>query len=215
MRDKRGRTKLSRIVCPDPLGAVRPPSRIAEVFNPEGLARGCWDTLSTAFVLYFAVAVPYRIAFIFGPHLDGVLRRMAFDFFVDAFFAVDVYLRYREFPFIEAQAVVHDRRLIAARYRATWLWVDVASSAPLELPLLLALGGRDARVPLLWARLTHLGRLARLPSYLAGLNDHLHVAGVRVSASVNMLVCAFLYYGLMNHWCGAARPPRTLSGWGG
>ena len=202
VRDKRGRTKLSRIVCPDPLGAVRPPSRIAEVFNPEGLARGCWDTLSTAFVLYFAVAVPYRIAFVFGPHLDGVLHRMALDFCIDTFFAVDVYLRCREFPFIEAQAVVHDRHAIAARYRATWLWVDVASSVPLELPLLLALGGRDARVPLLWARLTHLGRLARLPSYLAGLNDYLHVAGVRISASVNMLVCAFLYYGLMNHWCG-------------
>ena len=41
-------------------------------------------------MFYFAAAVPYRIAFVFGPHLDGVLHRMALDF-ASTLFAVDVY----------------------------------------------------------------------------------------------------------------------------
>lgn len=196
-----GDSKLKRIVAEDPLGAVKPPSWIGRTFKPESLARTTWDAVSTVFVLYFAIMVPFRIAFVFGERLQTEIYVMTIDFMIDLFFMVDVYLRFNEFPYIESRVLVYDRKSIRERYLSTWMYVDVASSIPLEIPIAIALR-QHSIMPLLFARVTHLGRLARLPEYFSDINRHLNLIGIRVSASINLLITSFLYYVLVNHLYG-------------
>lgn len=159
---------------PAPLGSV----------HPHGHVKLVWDGVLSVLILYYALIIPYRIAFLDAAH--GPWR--AVDWAVDAFFFADICLNFvtgvpslaadeRALSAARAQplggapddAIVaarddisYDRRLIATRYARGWLAFDVFSTIPFDRIVQASIDGHVSTANAAWLRSAKLLRVARL-----------------------------------------------------
>ena len=140
-----------------PLEPIVPPGeRIA--LDPVSAPRCRWDLFIVCCVLYNAVVLPFRLGF--GDDTFGPLSIL--DCLIDVMFLVDIWLNMNT-GFIPDGGGPPERRLRVARrrYLRQMFVVDLVSSVPADLPLLLDVGG-DTRTRMT-LRLPRLLRLLRLP----------------------------------------------------
>ena len=186
-------TKLSKIIDTSD-NSYSKKRAVLDIFLPGSRFRFCWDMVCTGFIIYFAFFVLYRVAF--GDEKKESVFFVGFDFTVDAFFAVDFYLRSTHFAFIENGSVATEKDSIRMKYKKNGMLVDFASClSALEL----------ASYQFAWAlgrnlRLLCLLRVFRVPSFFNQLCDHLSLRGIRISLASNLLSRIIFFYVITNHW---------------
>ena len=166
------------------------------IFMPNSNFRAVWEILGLLFTVFFAVNIPYRIAFIIDEAKEDSYPWLAVDFIIDIFFLADIYFRYKMFPIIKNGSLIVEIESIQRHYRQNWMFWDVLSCIPLEV--LAVFYGKE----LIFAfRLVHLFRIFRLESYFKTVEHYINLWNIRISAASNLLVTTFFYYVLINHWC--------------
>ena len=204
-----GGSKLSKLVDPDePL--VAPARPVRSMFLPNSSFHATWDLMSLFFAVYYAVSIPYRIAFVQEQEdlTDQDLCRsfgwLGIDFAIDAFFVADLYLRARCFATIEQGTLVADHEAITSAYLSNGMALDAVSCLPLEL-LVISFRRNRRRLQFLYLiRVGHFLRARRLADYLARIDSYLTLWGIRISAATVLLFKMFFFYAMTNHWlaCG-------------
>ena len=97
------------------------------IMYPTSGRRFAWDGMSLALILFIAVELPFRLAFLFEQ--DTPVGWLIYDWFVLFAFAMDIVLNFRT-GYVKDGLVVMDPRKIAHRYLRTWFLVDVISTVP-------------------------------------------------------------------------------------
>ena len=136
---------------------------ITPLTDPVGEYRRFWLLLIFLFILYEAISVPLRLAFIrIWDDRAAVAVLSGLDYLGDLFFLLDVVL-YFFTPYLSDGILERGRREIKAHYLRTWFWPDLLSSLPFDL---LCLPFMSLRSVLPW-RLTRLIRFAKYDQYFA------------------------------------------------
>eukprot|EP00814_Leptocylindrus_danicus_P018467 CAMPEP_0116042656 /NCGR_PEP_ID=MMETSP0321-20121206/25832_1 /TAXON_ID=163516 /ORGANISM="Leptocylindrus danicus var. danicus, Strain B650" /LENGTH=1504 /DNA_ID=CAMNT_0003523199 /DNA_START=812 /DNA_END=5322 /DNA_ORIENTATION=+ len=194
---KKSGTKLNKIVdFKDIVTTDTSQKKVCELFMPNSDFRAVWDILGLLLTVYFAVSIPYRIAFITDEAKEDSYPWLSVDFIIDIFFLADVYFRYKMFPIIQNGSLIADGDSIQRHYRGSWMFCDMLSCIPLEIMVLFY--GKEY---IFVFRLIHLFRIFRLASYFKKAEHYLNLWNIRISAASNLLVTTFFYYILINHWC--------------
>ena len=71
---------------------------------------------------------PYRIAF----YTTDDMTWITIDFFIDAFFFVDMVLNFFMAYYNDTDEIVDDRRMIANHYLKSWFVIDIATVIPIS-----------------------------------------------------------------------------------
>ena len=188
-------TKLYRMMncCDQSMGMRR---KVHRAFLPNSILRISWDFASASFATYFAISIPFRIAF---QREDPALRSSLFlvmDLAIDFFFALDLYFRCYYFAHTKNGAVMADASKIFSEYRSNGMVLDMISCVPLEI-MAAWLGVSEIRL----MRLVHFLRVLRLPAYFSRIGCYLTKWNVRVSAASALLARLLFFYVMTNHWC--------------
>ena len=155
------------------------------IIVPENSVKLCWDVIGFLLIVYQAVLVPYQIGF--DIETEGDLKNM--EYFVQAFFVIDILLNFSTAYYHKGTLVVN-RRMIAKQYMMGWLWMDVAATFPYEYFIRLIPGGDSVytekgnaayKAPemirllklLNFIRIMRLLRLAKLKRVLYQLEDYI------------------------------------------
>lgn len=181
------------------------------IHKPNDTFCRVWNMASLFFVLYFAVSIPFRYAFFadgLPPLQDhrisvGIWVWFCFEYCIDFFFIIDIYLRYRKFAFNRYGKVITSQVEIANNYRQTWLVYDVIASLPLDLiPLghVIAHPSMSHITALSAARFVHLVRFMRINGYSRLLDKYIHEMFPRINSSVIGVLFLFVGILLLNHW---------------
>lgn len=129
--------------------------------SPNSWTAKIWYILNFVFTVYNVIRVPYQMAFcFFGPTCAVHYSTIAVDAIVDAFFILDVFFNLRVGIFHQGQLIMNTKQ-IRQRYLATWFWIDVAASIPLDIPLIFA-GIRNPWISL--------NKLLRIPRMIDNIN---------------------------------------------
>ncbi len=99
-------------------------------FSPESGFRIIWDLVTTAFIMRDFLLVPIQIAF----DITDSDTLTPLDYFVDAFFIVDLILNFFT-GYYHRGALELDYKRIRRKYIRGWFWVDLFSSIPYDLIL--------------------------------------------------------------------------------
>ena len=126
----------------------------ALVWMPTAPAKVGWDLVIALLIMYSAVTVPARLAFI----LPAEGAWWALDVVVSIIFLCDLALNFNT-AYIQDGELVTSPHLIRSQYLRTWFWVDAPSALPIELIETFDFLQND-HLELL--RLLRLARLARL-----------------------------------------------------
>jgi hypothetical protein len=124
-----------------------------------------WNIWISILLIYTAIAVPVKVAFVEKENVSTIL----FDTFIDASFLIDCVLQF--FLAFERQLNHMETRKseIAKRYLSCWFWIDFFSSLPTQLIDLFV----DTRAPtsgsnmtaidqVKWLRIFRLAKLQRM-----------------------------------------------------
>ena len=190
-------------------GGDQAPKKGGLVLHPHSRFKICWDIISTLALIYNIVVVPYRIAFdshVYCPNSVWILEAV-----IDWFFVADILLHFFTGYISSSGSIVTSYRAIAVNYAKTWMLVDVASSAPIDFFMSLALdgcvgkpaatdGGQVSALKLMCilrlVKLFKLLRLLKLSSLLEDLQDEFPVPmGLTVVSKAGGLVCLTFYIG--------------------
>lgn len=139
--------------------ALPPPSCVNGVIHPLSTLRRKWDMFMFALLAYCAITVPYRVGF----EVIAVDAVLVVETLVDAFFLIDIFVRFRMGYTIDSKHL--DSRVemrpakIARAYLKSWFVIDVVSAFPTQLVTLVFLDGESSTV----MSATRLPRLLRLP----------------------------------------------------
>ena len=98
------------------------------VLHPNGGLRQSWDAIAITLVLWLALSLPYRIAFV---DTADPATLVAFDVFIDFFFLADIVLNATTAYTVEDH-LFYGRRQILVNYARTWLPIDIIASFPVE-----------------------------------------------------------------------------------
>jgi len=152
--------------------------------------------LRLVFASYFIIIIPYRIAFLLPQDMDELINsHIGWDVMMDAFFIIDIYLQYFQFPYLDNGDLVHDPDRIKQNYSKTWLRTEVLSSVPLEIGTFFA--GRSTWP--IW-RINHLLRIFRVGDYVASLGFYISSLGIRIKTPTAICIKMAVIYVLINHW---------------
>jgi Cyclic nucleotide-binding domain./Ion transport protein. len=194
-------SKLSKLI--DPNEGVRFSKQIPACFKPASPFRISCDTISVLILLYMAVEIPLRASFLYKSAEDveeNVPSWVLIDFFVEIYFAVELYLRIYHFPIMNNGVIVVDAEGIINEYMKNGLIVDALASVPV---MFISFMVKVELIHLLYARVWHLVRLLRLPAYMTRIEGYLNlVTKMRISAATRLLYQAFLYYFIVVHIYG-------------
>jgi len=185
---RKDNTKLYKMIDSSD-GTEEKTRAVLSIFMPGSNFRFCFDVLCTALILYFSVAVLFRLAF--RPE-DAVHHVSKFDTAVDLFFIIDMYLRATQFPFTKDGSVCTDKKAMLERYMKSGIVIDGLAC----LAIFEAVASPDS-IPI---RLLSLLRAFRIPHFIKKINDHLALRGIRISLATSMLSKIILFYALTNHW---------------
>lgn len=96
--------------------------------HPQSRFRLLWDGVSCLLILFLAVSLPYRIAFV----SQWSLLPKVVDFMMDIFFLVDIGINCRTMYYDDDSELIDAPRQILCRYARTWMPVDVVATIPVE-----------------------------------------------------------------------------------
>ncbi|GBG27111.1 Cyclic nucleotide-gated cation channel [Hondaea fermentalgiana] len=183
----------------------------ARIYRPNETFCRVWNMASLFFTMYFAFSIPFRFAFFADgrpPLMDhkmtwGVIIWFGFEYCIDIFFMVDIFMRYKRFAINRYGKVITNETLIAEHYWNTWLFYDLAASFPADIFAWAAFlsGNNDSHITLLSAvRFLHLLRLLRVHGYSKLLDKYIHELFPRINSSVISVIFLFTGMLLLNHW---------------
>ena len=98
---------------------------------PESRFKTTWNIIIILLLLYTAIFVPFKIAFI--SEKDGIIMQI-FEWTVDILFGVDIFIN-----FISAtvdkntNTIIFDRKKIAINYIKSWFILDLIACFPFQL----------------------------------------------------------------------------------
>jgi len=178
---------------------------------PVGTWKESWDLFVLALIFYSALVVPVRVCF--DADADGWIwwleAGMTFCFITDVIFSFQTVV----FDSTHGKWVT-SRWLIARAYVRGWFWVDVPSSAPVEIISLYvdaqALG--ILRI-LRMIRLVRLTKLLKIDEYIESLENQFEV-NLRITRVVFMLIkMCFLCHFMGCFWYGITMLEPTAESW--
>lgn len=117
---------------------------------PENDLKKLWDILIAMILIYSAVVLPYRIAFI---DIDST-EMLILDFIFDSLFTLDIFLSFFSAYVDNEDNVVKNRKKIVINYLKTWFSIDLIS----VLPISYITPGQSAT-----QNINQLSRIARIP----------------------------------------------------
>jgi voltage-gated potassium channel len=180
--------------------------QLRQHLHPDSTFRAVWDCAGFLLLVYYIFSIPLYAAFMFDAKLDMYLRFMALDFLIDAYWFVDILLKAYVFSFklnMFHDRIVTDGEAILTNYQKNGhFWYDIVASIPLEM-VVITPGIR--RITILICRLIHLFRVPQVFNYADLVEHHLQKrCGVQLQRALVLLIKAFLFMVIMNHWlaCG-------------
>ena len=93
---------------------------------PESKFKKIWNIIITILLIYTAIFVPYRTAFVDGTSMEMII----FDTMLDSLFVADVFINF--FSAFERKDKTIEMRhaYIVVEYIKTWFFLDVMSCIP-------------------------------------------------------------------------------------
>jgi hyperpolarization activated cyclic nucleotide-gated potassium channel 2 len=121
------------------------------LFKPDSFGRLSWDIYMMVLIMYYAFAVPIRIAFDITP------SQMWLEYFFTGCFALDICINFNTAVIGQGGMLITSRANIARDYFKMWFWIDFVATFPFEVVTGGGAGG-DASA----AKLGRLGKIFRL-----------------------------------------------------
>ena len=98
---------------------------------PESKFKMVWNLIIIALLLYTAIYVPYKIAFI--NEQDSVVTQI-FEWTVDILFAIDIFVNFISvYEDRKTGVIILDRKKIAMNYIKSWFILDLLACFPFQL----------------------------------------------------------------------------------
>lgn len=141
--------------------------------------------------IWNSIQIPYSIAF--TPNDDKSTFDIILNLAVDLFFMTDIVLNFRtSFIIEETGEEVFDNKRIALQYLKGRFWIDILSSIPTDLLLIMfsEVNGQ-AKTALTAVKLLKLIRLARLSKVITYLNFK---SNVKISLRLMKLIFILILY---------------------
>lgn len=207
-------TKLSKMI---PFVDAKESPLLEMLRNPSSTFCFSWDVLSLLCLFYYALSIPFHLAFLHGPSLLSYRPFLTIDFLIDMFWIFDIYLRYHYFnPDLgHGLSYESEEKKQERTYKSSKRFVfDCIASLPLEI---FALFPGTSPVFLYFLRCIHLLRVFSIMKTINLIHlhlDHRDIRSVRlllflltsprVKSPVVMILKSFTLYLLSNHWiaCG-------------
>ncbi|KAK1374275.1 Potassium channel [Heracleum sosnowskyi] len=224
-------SNLSKLVLP-PLGASsytnnnnthnsaelrRHPKR-RRIISPMNSKYRYWETWMVLLVFYSAWVYPFEVSFLKSTTIIGIYIA---DIVVDLFFGVDIYLTFSVAYFDhKTQLIIRDRKKIAKRYLSTWFVMDLASTIPFDLVVMLFTGSHNLGLPYSLLGLLRFWRIRRVKQFFTRLEKDIRFSYFLIRCARLLAVTLFtvhcagcLYYLLAElyphegrTWIGASNP---------
>ncbi|OQS00454.1 Voltage-gated Ion Channel (VIC) Superfamily [Achlya hypogyna] len=106
------------------------PPRDGGAVPPTNALRKVWEVVVASWSVYNGAQIVFRIAFLHEPSDTTHVVLATLDYLCDAFFAVDIYLKYNHFTYDTDGAGILSRAESRVWYRRHGLWLDLVASAP-------------------------------------------------------------------------------------
>ena len=168
------------------------------VLSPSDPLRLGWDAFTGLFVLYTALEVPFRIAFLFS--VDASVGALVVEYIIVSVFFCDMAVNFcSAYIDIKSLKLVYNHRRIAERYCSLWFWFDLISTMPFEAMAASSSTAGDTVSTLKMFRLIRLFRFVKLakllqtdtmrrfvPSYISSLTHHslcVHITNLNILIS--------------------------------
>ena len=97
---------------------------------PENRFKIIWNLVIIALLLYTAIFVPYKVAFIHEQ--DGVVGQF-FEYTVDALFGLDIIVNFMSVYEDRTGKYIYDRKAIALNYLGSWFILDLLACFPFQI----------------------------------------------------------------------------------
>ena len=135
------------------------------VLSPSDPFRLAWDGFTGLFVLYTALEVPFRIAFLLTA--DPSVGALVVEYIIVSVFIVDIAVNFCT-AYIDTKTLklVYNHRRIAERYCILWFWFDLISTMPFEAMAASYSSASNTASTLKMFRLVRLFRFVKLAKLL-------------------------------------------------
>jgi len=182
------------------------------LIHPLSAVKLWWNILSLLLCLYNVVVVPLRIAFMERQHcaVSSTATLILIDVVVDLFFCADVYLRFDRFTFIEEGFVEPNKSVIRARYVGHKMVLDVVSSVPWDLAVMVAIarpsswqslwGNGSSTGIYFWLRLFRLLRLHNVSAHNAQIDAFIEDRRIRIKPTMIRIIQQIIAVFVVAHW---------------
>lgn len=127
------------------------------VINPEGFLKGVWNSVITLILIYTAVVMPVRLAFMEAVYFD---TWTTIDFCIDILFFIDIFVNFFSAYYTKLGEKESRLRKIAWHYIKTWFFIDFVACIPFNLIEYEIFGEGDS--PNKYSTLVRLSRIPRL-----------------------------------------------------
>lgn len=97
------------------------------LLSPDGTFKSIWDNLNLIFILYVAIVLPFKLAFL--SQFQTTLIWTISEYLVDLFFLLDILVTFFTPVCINFQWTTTHWR-IAKKYLSFWFWLDLFSVIP-------------------------------------------------------------------------------------
>ena len=97
---------------------------------PESRFKIIWNLVIIALLLYTAIFVPYKVAFIHEK--DGIVGQL-FEYTVDLLFGVDIFVNFMSVYEDKTGKYIYDRKMIAMNYLCSWFTLDLLACFPFQV----------------------------------------------------------------------------------
>lgn len=134
------------------------------IINPDTRGKAIWDWTMIMLTLYSLVVIPWNAGF--DPL--GADDMVGFDYFVNAFFLIDVWINFRTATKDYAGRYVFDTRLIARKYLKNGFVLDLLAAFPFELVMTSAFVTTPEGAPTYLADYAQVNKLWKLPGIFRG-----------------------------------------------
>jgi hypothetical protein len=126
---KKNGTKKTKTLFGPIIQDMREPSFPIFMLHPEGRAKTFWNVVVTLLLIYTAIVMPMRLAFIEGEVYD---TWWCFELALDCLFFLDILVNFISAYFDTEGNIVTNRRQIAATYAKSWFLLDVIACFPFD-----------------------------------------------------------------------------------
>lgn len=165
-------SKLFKMLQLDNDGTLSPSTilMLRTWLHPTSSFRFAWDAMGLVFLVYYALAIPFHVAFLFGPALEAYTPYLAFDFVVDLYWVLDIALKATLFSFVDNGVLVRGGDRIFRNYRTGKFVQDIVASIPLEI---ICISPRLGIADIFMFRTIHLIRIYQLFDSLTLVEKHI------------------------------------------